>query len=221
MLIPPRKHATLERLYTWYGRRLLRSGFARLWIGGGDAIPATRGPLIAAANHSAWWDPIVALFLSHEPFRRDPFGIMEGAQLLRYPFFRRVGAFGVTESTASDVRALAELAVSLLCGRSDRMLWVFPQGALLPRGVPLRFHAGAARIARRCPGAVLIPVAIRYEHARERRPECFVRIGRPIDPSGPAKTVTRAIEDAVREELRLLDADLAARGREGYRVALG
>ena len=51
MLIPPRKHATLERLYTWYGR--------------------------------------VALFLSHEPFRRDPFGIMEGAQFLGYPFFGR------------------------------------------------------------------------------------------------------------------------------------
>lgn len=96
MLLPPRKHATLERLYTWYGRQLLRSGFARVCVGGDGATPGPTGPVIAAANHGGWWDPVVALFLSHEPFRRDPCGIMEGARLLRYPIFRRIGCFGVT-----------------------------------------------------------------------------------------------------------------------------
>ncbi|NUO62446.1 MAG: hypothetical protein HOQ11_13915 [Gemmatimonadaceae bacterium] len=51
-------------------------------------------PLIAVANHSAWWDPIVALSLSHEPFRRARYGIMRGEQLFRHPVFRRIGAFG-------------------------------------------------------------------------------------------------------------------------------
>jgi 1-acyl-sn-glycerol-3-phosphate acyltransferase len=220
MLLPPRKHAMLDRLYRWYGRRLLRTGFARVWVGGTGVGSDPTRPLVVAANHSAWWDPIVALFISHEPFRREAYGIMEGAQLLRYPFFRRVGGFGVTTTEPADARALAELATTVLTERRGRVLWVFPQGALLPRGAPLRFHAGVARIARRCPDAGVVPVAIRYEFGREQRAECFVRIGAPLDASGPAKALTRELEDRVAGELRTLDADLAADRRAGYRVAL-
>ncbi|HEX2780793.1 MAG TPA: 1-acyl-sn-glycerol-3-phosphate acyltransferase, partial [Gemmatimonadaceae bacterium] len=152
MLLPPRKQAILERLYAWYGRRLLRSSFARLWIHG--AMPNGTQPLIAVANHSGWWDPIVAVYLSHEPFRRDQYGIMEGKQLLRYPFFRRVGGFGVTGPGPTETRALVDLAARVLETGSNRMLWVFPQGALLPAGAGLRFMSGAARLARRCTDAV-------------------------------------------------------------------
>jgi 1-acyl-sn-glycerol-3-phosphate acyltransferase len=218
MLLPPRKHATLERLYTWYGRRLLRSGFARVWVAG--AAPDATRPVIAAANHSAWWDPIVALFLSHDPFRRDAYGIMEGAQLRRYPFFRRIGCFGVTGRGPTDARVLADFAAELLRQRGNRMLWVFPQGALLPRAAPLRFFTGTARIARRCPDSVVIPIAIRYELGREQRPECFVRIGSPVEIAKDAKGATRELEAAVGRELTTLDEDLQEERRAGYRVVL-
>lgn len=219
MLLPPRKQAILERLYAWYGRRLLRSSFARVWIHG--AMPNVAQPLIAVANHSGWWDPVVALYLSHEPFRRDQYGIMEGKQLLRYPFFRRIGAFGVTGARPDDARSLAELAAHLLETGSNRVLWVFPQGALLPAAAGLRFRSGAVRLARRCDDAVVVPVAIRYPMTTERRPECLVRIGRPVDVKGSSpKAATRALERAVAAELAAIDEDLLEGRREGYRVAL-
>jgi 1-acyl-sn-glycerol-3-phosphate acyltransferase len=218
MLLRPRKQAMLERLYAWYGRRLLRSSFARLWIHG--AMPSVTQPLIAVANHSAWWDPIVALYLSHEPFRRDQYGIMEGKQLARYPFFRRLGAFGTTGTGPMEARALADLASRILTGGSNRLLWVFPQGALLPAAVPMRFRSGAARLARRCADAVVVPIAIRYPMTNDRRPECVVRIGDPTDLRGySAKTATVALEAAVERELAAIDDDLLRDRRGGYRMA--
>lgn len=219
MLLPPRKQAMLERLYAWYGRRLLRSSFARLWIHG--AMPNVSRPLIAAVNHSAWWDPVVALHLSHEPFRRDQYGIMEGAQLLRYPFFRRIGGFGVTTASPSDARALADLATKLLSTGSRMLLWVFPQGRLLPASAPLHFRSGVVRIARRCADAVVVPIAIRYPMLGERRPECIVRIGEPADiGGGSVAEATRSLEVAVAGELSAIDDDLLHERRDGYRRAL-
>lgn len=218
MLLPPRKHPLLQRVYAWYGRRLLRAAFARVRVAGAP-WPAGR-PSIALVNHSAWWDPIVALFLSHDLFRRDGYGIMEGAQLERYPFFRRVGCFGTTGPSLEDARALATLAADLLEAPA-RTLWIFPQGALLPARTALRFRTGAARIALSAPAAVVVPVAVRYEPGREQRPELLVRVGAPIAPGGSgAAALTRAFEAAVARELARLDDDVARDDLAAYTVVL-
>jgi 1-acyl-sn-glycerol-3-phosphate acyltransferase len=227
MLLEARKHPLLERAYARYGRRLLRRAFARVWVGGAP-WPEGAGPVIAFANHSAWWDPVLALFLSHDVFRRDGYGLMEGAQLLRYPFFRRIGCFGATgDHPAEDARGLALYAARLLRhaepGARPRTLWIFPQGALLPARVPLAFRSGLARFSRAVPGAVLLPIAARYELRAAQRPECFVRVGSPVHAAArgesPAR-LTRRLEHRLREELDRLDADLTADHPAGYRVVL-
>lgn len=217
MLLPPRKHPLLQRVYAWYGRRLLRAAFARVRVGGAP-WPAG-GPSIALVNHSAWWDPIVALFLSHDLFRRDGYGIMEGAQLERYRFFRRIGCFGTTSSSLEDARALATLAVDLL-KVPTRTLWIFPQGALLPARTTLRFRTGAARIALSTPDAAVVPVAVRYEPGRKQRPELLVRVGVPVAAGGSAAELTRTFEAAVARELARLDDDVARDDLAAYTVVL-
>lgn len=219
MLLPPRKHPLLERVYAWYGRRLLRAAFARVRIGGAP-WPAGE-PSIALVNHSAWWDPILALFLSHDLFRRDGYGIMEGEQLERYPFFRRIGCFGITGTTLADARSLAALSAGLLRAGSRRTLWIFPQGALLPSRAPLRFRTGAARIALAVPHAAVVPVAVRYEPGRGQRPELLVRVGDVLAarPASAAE-LTRAFEAAMARELARLDDDIARDDLGSYRAAL-
>ena len=119
--------------------------------------------MIGFLNHSAWWDPIVLLHLSHDVFRCDGYGLMQGAQLQRFPFFRAVGCFGATGDGIDDARAVAAHAATLLRGAPDRTLWIFPQGALLPARVPLVFRSGLARLQRAVPEATVVPVALRYE----------------------------------------------------------
>jgi 1-acyl-sn-glycerol-3-phosphate acyltransferase len=242
MLLPARKSRLLLPSYARYARRLLRRGFARVWVGGaawpGGASDAA-GPVIGYLNHSAWWDPIVVLHLSHDVFRCDAYGLMQGAQLRRYPFFRQVGGFGTTGEGIDDVRALAGYAAELLRAAPRRTLWIFPQGALLPARAPLAFRSGLARLERAVPEATAVPVALRYELRAEQRPELFVRVGAPLPAehtvgdgartaSGLASSAaahrTRRLERALRDELARLDDDLLRTPPDaappGYRVVL-
>lgn len=230
MLLEARKLPLLEHAYARYGRRLLRRAFARVWLGGAP-WPAGSGPTVAFLNHSAWWDPILALFLSHDVFRRDGYGLMEGAQLVRYPFFRRIGCFGAVAGPvapptaplgAEDARGLALYSARTLRGGPDRTLWIFPQGALLPARVPLVFRSGVARFSRAVPEAPLVPVAVRYELRAAQRPEIFVRVGAAVAPHPgevPAR-LTRRLEHRLREELEQLDLDLCDPEPRAYRVVL-
>ncbi|MGZ8378696.1 MAG: lysophospholipid acyltransferase family protein [Gemmatirosa sp.] len=226
MLLPARKSRLLP-LYARYGRHLLRRAFARVWLGG-SPWPAGRGPVIGFLNHSAWWDPIVLLHLSHDVFGRDGYGLMQGAQLQRFPFFRQVGCFGATGDGMDDARAVAAHAATLLRGGPDRTLWIFPQGALLPARTPLAFRSGLARLQRAVPEATVVPVALRYELRAEQRPELFVRVGAPVSPDArvgadPPRAVahrTRWLERALCDELARLDDELLQPTPPGHRVVL-
>lgn len=222
MLLPARKSPALVPLYAAYGRHLLRRAFARVWLGGAPWPAAGAGPTIAFPNHGAWWDPVVVLFLSHDVFRCDAYGLMEGAQLRRFPFFGHLGCFGATGDGLDDARAVRALGAALLRGAPDRTLWLFPQGALLPPHRPLAFRSGLARLARAVPEATLRPVAIRYQLRAEQRPELFVRLGAPVreDVQASPADRTRQLERALADELGQLDAALLEEVPPGYRVVL-
>jgi len=221
MLLPATKTPLLERVYAAYGRRLLRAAFAGVHVGGAP-WPDQHSPVIAFVNHSAWWDPILALYLSHDLYRRDGYGIMSGAGLQQFPFFRRIGCFGTTTHSREDARAIAGYARRLLTTGRGRALWIFPQGELLPPGVPLRFRSGAARLALAVPEARLVPVAVRYLFGTEQRPECLVRIGEAVERPGthPAGVLTGRLEAALRGTLARLDADITARDTRQYTTTL-
>ena len=224
MLVQARKTPLLDALYARYGRRLLRKAFARVSVGGA-AWPAGDGPTVAYLNHSAWWDPILALFLARDVFGRDGYGLMQGEQLRRYPFFRHVGGFGVTGRSLDDARALAQYMERTLRGGARRSVWIFPQGELLPARAPLAFRSGLARLGHAVPEARLVPIAVRYELRGEQRPECVVRVGEPVGvdrPGAPGSiaVLTRRLEHRLRAELAALDADMAADDLASYAEVL-
>ena len=79
-------------------RSKMKSGFHQVLAQGVDRLRLeldrdSSGTLFLA-NHSCWWD----LFLVHllnETIPIDGFGMMEHFNLLRFGFFRRIGAFSV------------------------------------------------------------------------------------------------------------------------------
>jgi 1-acyl-sn-glycerol-3-phosphate acyltransferase len=221
MLLQARKLPLAERAAARYFRFLLRRAFARVWLGG---VPFPDGPTpsIAFLNHSAWWDPILTLFLSRSVLHRDSYGLFRGEELQRYPFFRRLGCFGITTERLDDLRALPPYAASLLNGGPSRTLWVLPQGELLPAHTPLVFRSLLARVARILPDVPLVPVAVRYEFRLDQRAECFVRVGEALHarPGETAAALTRRLEERLKQELALLDADLSHAGVRHFRLVL-
>lgn len=216
MFIADRRNAFLERIYIAYGRRLVKRSFARVHVTHADCSDGTSwaesdAPVIAFINHSAWWDAVVPFVLSRDLFRRESYAIMEGEQLARYRFFRRLGCFGATSSSLSDARATVDHAVQLLRGGPRRTLWLAPQGALLAARAPLVFRSGLARISRAVPEATLLPVALRFEFRKQQLPSCFVRIGVPLTPVARDESVrvaTSRLCSALAYELAELDAAL-------------
>jgi 1-acyl-sn-glycerol-3-phosphate acyltransferase len=221
MLLEARKHPVLERLYAAYGRRILRRAFARVWVGGAS-WPSGATPSIGILNHSAWWDPVLTLFLSHDLFRRDGYGIMQGAQLVRYPFFRRIGCFGVTEDTLADARVVSDYATRVLREGAGRTLWLFPQGDLLPARARIHFRSGTARLAQAAEGIPIVPVAVRYEFRGDQRPECVVRVGAETAARAGERpaALSRRLEAALGAELAEVDAALLRDDLGGYRPVL-
>lgn len=221
MLLEARKLPLAERAAARYFRFLLRRAFARVWLGG-VPFPDGPAPSIAFLNHSAWWDPILTLFLSRSVLGRDAYGLFRGEELQRYPFFRRLGCFGITTDRLDDLRALPPYANALLTGGPSRTLWVLPQGELLPARMPLVFRSLMARFARSIPEVPLVPVAVRYEFRLDQRAECFVRVGEAIyaQPNETAAALSRRLEHRLKQELALLDADLAQPGVRQFRLVL-
>ncbi len=190
--------APFLRWFTRQATARLRSTFAAVHVRGLSTLQAeARGaPLLLIANHTAWWDPLVALWLSLRQLEGvASYGMMDAANLQRFRFFRWIGAFGVDRTSRRDGALASRYAIGLL-QRRDTALWLFPQGAEQPPHVPLRFEPGAAGIARRAPAVRVIPVAFAYVFEGEERPQVYVSVGaalRAEDATDP-RAQERAVE---------------------------
>ena len=161
-------------------RSKLRGGLHRILVQGLDGLrdEIDRDPsgTLFLANHSCWWD----LFLVHllnESIPVDGYGMMEHFNMVRFGFFRRIGAFSVDRTDPASVRASIDYAAGLL--RLPRSgVWVFPQGKIETNDHrPLTFQPGIRALVRRAGRVRVVPVAFRYEFWQDEHPEALVRFG--------------------------------------------
>jgi 1-acyl-sn-glycerol-3-phosphate acyltransferase len=177
-MLAARKSAWFERLFAVYNRNLLARRFQGLRVAGLGALRARPRdlPLVLYANHSSWWDGLMA-FQVGRACGLDHYVMMEERQLRLYPLFRRLGAFSVVREDAREAARSVRYGADLLRG-TPRALWIFPQGRIRPNDErPLLLFNGAAHIIHRAGGAYAAPVAFRYEFMHDYRPEAFARIG--------------------------------------------
>ncbi len=136
-------------------------------------------PLILIANHSSWWDAVMPILISLERLNHDAYGVMEERQLKRYGFFRKLGMFSIDREDARSAYRSLEYGAGLI-RNTGRVLWLFPQGEIVPNDRrPLRFYSGTARIIRMTGSCSVATVAFRYELLHNERPTAFARIAPP------------------------------------------
>lgn len=213
-MIPARPHRLFARFFAHHARSRIQGAFQEVRVHGAEAAreAARQAPLLVTCNHTAWWDPLVALYLSRYVLEVEPFAMMDAANLRRLPFFGRVGAFGVDLGDAADGARGIRYAARLL--RAPRTaVWLFPQGDERPITEPLRFRPGSAEIARLARGCRVLPVALRYEHGKAERPSLWISCGESMTAARDVVAGRAAQEAAVTEELARIDA--ALRSGEG------
>lgn len=146
------------------------------------APPPTTGPLVIVANHPSWWDAALFTWLSATMFAdKRSFAPIDADMLRRYPFFARLGAFGVKAGSFSGASSFLAVARHVLAA-PDGLLFVNAEGRFRDvRGRPLEIAPGLAHLARDAPaGVTFLPLAIEYAFWDERRPNLLLRFGEPI-----------------------------------------
>ena len=102
--------------------------------------------------------------------------------------FERMGVFGIALDTPRGAARFLSTSLRILSDPAS-ILWITAEGEFADvRRRPLQLRPGIAHLARRVPGAVILPLAVEYPFWNESRPEALVRFGDPIE-SGPQRTV--------------------------------
>jgi 1-acyl-sn-glycerol-3-phosphate acyltransferase len=201
-------------------RSRTRRGFHQVRAQGLDrfreSLDRDPGGTLILANHSCWWDLFLAQIIN-DAIPADGYGMMEHFNLLRFGFFRRVGAFSVDRTDPASVRASLRYAAELLQG-PRAVVWIFPQGRIEANDVrPLRFQNGIRAIVREAGRVRVVPLALRYEFWQDERPEALFRIGERTAVDRPdLSTLIPTFERRLTEELDALRLDSIAQRADRF-----
>ncbi len=209
-----RRSEVLFRLFALYLRWYTSRHFHALRISRTGLPRAGQGPLIVYSNHPSWWDPTLYILLCDRLFPgRAGYGPMDSAALRKYRVFERMGIFGVDLDSPRGAATFLRTCLAAL-ERPGGMLWITAEGAFTdPRTRPVTLRPGLAHLARRIPGATILPLALEYTYWNESRAEALVRFGTPIATgrTGSVAEWNTWLQDALTETMDALAAESATR----------
>jgi putative hemolysin len=165
------------------------------------------GPTVLVSNHTSWWDPMFATMLTHRVLRCETYAMMLSSKLEQFPFFGRLGAFGIDPEDPHDVAMGLRLAKKHL-KNSGQLVWIFPQGEERPiTERPLVFRPAAASLARIAPHARTMACALRYEFGAEERPTLLAAFS-TVPKASERDAILAAQVDSVTELLGRIETHL-------------
>jgi 1-acyl-sn-glycerol-3-phosphate acyltransferase len=129
--------------------------WGRLAVSGLEALPS-EGPVLLAANHDSWWDPIVIGVAAN---KRRQVRALAKSSLWRYAVIAKVlDAMGQIpiDRGAGDRRALDRAIAEL---RGGACVGIFLEGTR-SSGRPLRARSGLGRLAEAVPEAEIVCCAV-------------------------------------------------------------
>lgn len=161
-----------------YLTRLFKRHFHTIQVLGDLPEVPNHLPLLLLPNHSTWWDGFFIYLLNKRIFRRTAYLMMLEAQLSKYKFFAKIGAYSIEPKHRQGIVESLEYTVELL-KRGTPLISIFPQGELLPWHTrPLNYKRGVEWVLREYGKPVaILPAAIRTEFLGEKCPEVFFLFG--------------------------------------------
>ena len=167
--------------------------------------------------------------LNEERFKRNGYVMMEHKQLVRYPFFRAIGAFSVNRQDARSAIETLTYCTELMTTVPNMLMLIAPQGEILANDIrPLNFFGGVGRVvkevAEHVGACAAYPIALRYEFIGEQKPEAFISIGAPLlylhGQSISAKKITGDLQTMLTLELDGLREDVVAYKLAGFETLI-
>lgn len=175
------KGRSFDRLFYRYNAWYLLRRYFRFFGIVGSLSPEAAGnrPLLYLMNHSSWWDGLLAYHAARTLTEGKHYFMMEEAQLEKYRFFRRLGAYSINPSRSADVLSSLRYTAGLL--REGGRVWMYPQGEIRPLDErPVGLKQGAALVLRLCPDAAVVPVTLYHGLYLHSKPEAVLLAGEPL-----------------------------------------
>ena len=214
-LIPATPSPRVRSVFTAMVASMTRRKFhaVRLARGSRAVLAAVDGgerPALVVLNHSAWWDPIVALLAWREFFpSRPPFGPIDRGELMRFRIFRKVGLFGVDPDDPATLEAMRAYLEAEARVHPRLALVVTPQGRFADVRDEVVPRPGAAAVAASLAPDRAVAIAVEYGFWVDQKPEIFLR-AEPIEcPGAGAREGTLAWQRRITAAMRANQAALA------------
>ncbi len=210
------KHITwAEWIFAPYIRHLFKQNFFRFHLLGDIPVLKSSGPTLLLPNHSTWWDGFFVYYLNKILFHRKIYLMMLEEQLATFPFFAKLGAFGIRSDNFSGVRASLLYALEILNSHTEEdpvLLCMFPQGELQPwQKDPLEYRRGFHVIAEHFKqDLTIVQLGIKTEFLDQQRPEVFFKFSVPEIVSAKQMANVETYRQNHRSLLWILDQSIRA-----------
>lgn len=185
----PRKWARL--IFNPYGAFLLKRHFSHFYRTNEYPCLPEGQPLVITPNHISWWDGFFIDFTCRAFLHRRGYLMMLEAQLRRYWFFQKVGAYSINPRSPQSIIETARYTRSLL-SNPENFVVLYPQGDIEPfEKRPLTLKRGMVLFTRSLPSAQILPLAFKIHFYHEKKPAVLVRFAEPLSAACLAHDFTR------------------------------
>lgn len=167
-MIQATHHPIIYPLFCRYIKQILKWHFRVVKFIGN--CPEDNRPVLLLSNHIGWWDGCWNLYFTRYTLKRKYYFMAGEQQLVRYPFMKRIGGFGIRPGSREILESL-RYAVSLLASPAHAVL-IYPQGkiaSVYQHGI--RFRKGVDYILQHLDNPVqVILIAYFTESGKEKKP---------------------------------------------------
>ena len=137
-------------------------------------------PLIITPNHISWWDGFFIHYLTRRFISRRGFIMMLEAQLSRYWFFQKIGAFSIDPTNTKKISETVKYGQNVL-QNTENFVILYPQGEIEPYEMrPLTLKRGLQLFLKKTPEIQVLLVAFKIQFYNQKRPSLLVKFGETL-----------------------------------------
>jgi chlorobactene lauroyltransferase len=203
--IPAQESPLFIRFFTFYMNWFFKYRFKHVWLNQ-NYFPGDDDKTIYYLNHTSWWDGLIPLYLNENLLKQQGRAMMEDKQMLRYKFFKKIGAFSVHLDNPKSALVSLRYAIKSM-QRPNASLFIYPEGEIGPFSYNKpTFKNGLAWLCEQIPDADIVPVGI-YMHAMHHsKPELmmFIDSAIEVDRSAGTDQINETLQMEMRNTLRSL-----------------
>lgn len=167
-------------IFRYYMMKLLKNNFSHFYLSNDIPDLKKEHSYLFTPNHISWWDGFFIGYFNYCYFNRVFHIMMLERQLVKYSFFKKLGAYSIDPSSRESVSETLEYTASILKNTKNIAI-MYPQGKIIQQGDNYTLKKGLTYIPEKneTPIKVIIPF-FRINYFEEKLPEIWVHFSEEL-----------------------------------------